>query len=116
MKNTMMFVGWNRPIAGREHVAVELFNSSLSYFNRLKNEGQIENFEPVLLTPHGGDLNGFFMLRGDEDKLNRIRYSEEWLNLTTQINMNVMGFGVTTGWWGEGVKDMMTRYAKYVTK
>jgi len=36
-------------------------------------EGEIESFEMVLLEPHGGELGGFILLRGDQDKLARIR-------------------------------------------
>ena len=45
------------------------FNEVLEYWTSLQQQGEIESFETVLLESHGGDLNGFVLVRGDQDKL-----------------------------------------------
>jgi hypothetical protein len=59
-----------------------------------QQEGEIESFEPVLLEPHGGELDGFFLLRGDQDKLARIRSSEEFERLTVRAQLIVENLGI----------------------
>lgn len=44
----------------------------------------ISTSPPVLPEAHGGGLDGFFLLRGDQDRLARIRISEEFERLTVR--------------------------------
>jgi len=62
MANQALFLGWNRPARGREEQAMKLWGKTMEYYGKLQAEGRIESFEPVLLTAHGGDLNGFFLI------------------------------------------------------
>ena len=78
MADSGLFIGFGAPIRGRERQAIKVFNETFEYYSRLQQEGEIESFEPVILEPHGGELGGFFLLRGDQDKLARIRGSEEF--------------------------------------
>jgi hypothetical protein len=110
MADTVMFVGWNRPVVGREGKAVELFNSFLAFMGKQQQQNVIESFEPVFLQGHGGDLNGFVLIRGDKLKLATLRTTNEWLDLYTQISINTENFGVIDGWVGEGVKAQLNRY------
>ena len=57
-------------------------------------QAKIESFEPVAFEPHGGDLAGFVLIRGERDKLNRLRYSEEWLRLNDRAAAVVDGLGI----------------------
>ena len=50
-----------------------MFDEGVAYWTRLQQQGEIESFEPVALEPHGGDLYGFCLLRGDRDTLSRLR-------------------------------------------
>jgi len=36
-------------------------------------------FDAVFLDPHGGDLNGFFLIRGESAKLDALVATAEWL-------------------------------------
>jgi hypothetical protein len=71
MANAAIFIGWGNVVRGRERKALQVFNEALHYWSGLQQQGEIESFEPVLLELHGGDLNGFILIRGDRDKLNR---------------------------------------------
>ena len=53
-----LFIGWGQVVRGREKRAVQVFNESVEYWGGLQGDGKIEDFEVVLLTPHGGDLQG----------------------------------------------------------
>jgi hypothetical protein len=54
-----LFIGWGQVVRGREQRALEVWGESLQYWSELEGDGKLESFEVVLLTPHGGDLNGF---------------------------------------------------------
>jgi hypothetical protein len=107
----VLFVGWNRAIPGREKPALEVFRSSLAYYNELKMSGQIASFEPVLLDAHGGDLNGFILIKGEEAKLDAVLHSEKFRDLVTKAALNVLGIGVIGGWSGESMTKQVERYA-----
>ena len=59
MATAGIFIGWGDPKAGREGNALKSFEGAMTFFGQLLSQGEIESFEPVLLQPHGGDLNGF---------------------------------------------------------
>ena len=58
-------------LARRESAAVDVFGEAVAYYTGLQGQGEIESFEIVFLDPHGGDLGGSFLLRGDAAKLGR---------------------------------------------
>lgn len=58
-----------------------MFNEATSYYTRLQLEGTIESFEPVILSAHGGDLAGFVVLRGDRNKLDALKQTEEFARI-----------------------------------
>ena len=96
-----LFIGWGHSVHGREQQALQVFNEALQYFGGLQQQGEIEAFEPVALEPHGGDLYGFLLLRGDPDKLNRVRASEEFLRIIQRGDLAVEGMGVVTAFVGD---------------
>jgi hypothetical protein len=112
--DNVLFIGWNRAIAGREKTALELFRSALGYFAEVKAAGQIASFEPLLLRAHGGDLNGFILIKGDAAKLDAVQHSEKFQDLITTVAVNVEGLGVIGGWSGEAMMNQVQRYAKVV--
>ena len=116
MANACLFIGWNRAIPGREQLALELFQSSLGYYGKLQAGGSIENFEPVLLSAHGGDMNGFIVLRGDAQKLAAVRVSPEFVDIETQAMLCLQGVGVIQGFVGDGLQAMMQSWGKHLQK
>ena len=114
MANHGLFVGWNRPCSGRETVAVELFNSLISFLGKQQQAGVVESFEPVFLHAHGGDLNGFVIVRGDRGKLTQLTASEEWYDLITRIMINAEGVGVIPAFLGQDIATQMTRYQRAI--
>ena len=107
MSDSALFIGWGGVIAGREEKANLVFGEALGFFGERQQRGEVEGVEPFLLEPHGGDLAGFILVRGDAEKLAKIRMSQEFIRLITRAQMVVEGFGVVTGWTGdEGMRQV----------
>ena len=112
MANAVIFLGWNRPSVGREQQARQLFQKTLEFYGKLQTEGRIENFEPVILSAHGGDLNGFILIRGDAKKLSEIKRDETFVDLVIEGEYCVDGFGHVDGYIEDGLIDVMSRWEK----
>ncbi len=107
-----LFVGWGEAVPGREQKAVEVFQEALHFFEGLRQAGEIESFEPVALEPHGGDLSGFLLVKGDPAKLARIRGSDDFIALTTRGQLVVVKFGVAGAFLGEGLQSLFADFGK----
>jgi hypothetical protein len=105
-----LFIGFGPPIRGRERQALAVFNEAMQYWTRLQQQGEIESFESVFLEPHGGDLSGFTLVRGDRDKLASIRTSDEFARLTIRAGLITEGFGVVGATLGERIGTLMGVY------
>lgn len=92
---------------GREQQALQVFQESMEYYGRLQQEGQIDGFEPFLLGPHGGDLNGFIILRGERAKLAEIRFSDEFERLLSRAVTIIDSAGVIPAYGGEALGRQM---------
>jgi hypothetical protein len=114
MADAGLFVGFGAPVRGREGQAVELFNEVLGYYGRLQEEGEIESFEPVFLEPHGGDLGGFILIRGDAEKLAALRVSEEFTQFTLRAGLIVDNFGVVGADLAERLQRQMAYYTEQI--
>ena len=115
MADRVLFIGWNRPIVGREQLALQLWQKAMEYYGKLQSNGRIESFEPVLLNAHGGDLNGFVMLKGNAEKLSEIRREDPFVDLVIDAEYCLQGFGVVTGYVGEGIADIFGRWTKVIS-
>ncbi len=107
-----LFIGWGPAARGREQMALALFQEVMQYYARLQQQGEIESFEPVQLEPHGGDLQGFVLLRGDTEKLARLRVSPEFVTLTARATLALDNIGVTSAYLGEGLEQLFGEYGK----
>jgi hypothetical protein len=114
MADSGLFVGFGLPVRGRERQAIKVFNETFEYYSRLQQDGEIESFEPVLLEPHGGELGGFFLVRGDEDKLAHIRSSEEFERLTARAELIAENIGVVSAFLGERLMSQMAVFSQQV--
>ncbi len=110
MANFALFVGWGPIINGRERKALQVFGESLQYYARLQQQGEVESVEPVQLEPHGGDLSGFLFIKGDREKLNRLRYSDEFQHNLNRAILVVENVGVIGAFIGE---DLNRVYANF---
>jgi hypothetical protein len=116
MADSVLFVGFGIPVRGREQQAIGVFNEAVEYYARLQQNGDIESFEPVLLEPHGGELGGFFLLRGDQDKLAHLRGSAEFERLTARAQLIAEHLGVVGGVIGERLMSQMATFAQQISE
>ncbi len=112
MSDAALFIGWGATQAGRERKSVELFGESLKFLTKLVTEGRVASVEPFFLEPHGGDLEGFFLVRGDHDELNRIRAEDAFQRLATRAQVVVQNFGVIAAITGERLNKHMAWFAE----
>jgi hypothetical protein len=114
VSSNLIFFGWDRPVPGREQMSVEHFGEFLEYLTGLQRQGAIDSFEPVLLNPHGGDLNGFLLIRGNNDALDALVASDEWMNHVSRGGLHLEGMGLIRGASGDLVMEWMERYSRII--
>jgi len=114
VQTNLVLFGWNRSIPGREGMAAELFAHTMSFFEKLKSSNALESYEPVFLTRHGGDLNGFFLLKGTHLQLDTMLSSDEFVDINMRAEQYLEGVGVITGFTGNVVGDLMQRWVKTI--
>ena len=111
--NAILF-GWNRPVVGRESIAGELFAHTVNFFEKLKASSQLESYEPVFLSVHGGDLNGFFLIKGTHVQLDTLKSSDEFLDITMRAGMCLSNVGAIDTYVGNTVTELMGRWIKSI--
>jgi hypothetical protein len=89
-----IFIGWGEIVPGRERQSRQVFSEALEFMAGQVQAGNIESHEVVLLGAHGGDLQGFMLMRGDQDKLYGVVTSPEWQRIATRASFVVLDFGV----------------------
>ena len=114
MADAGLFIGWGEVVRGREADAVDVFNETMGYWARLQEEGRIESCEPVFLEPHGGELQGFFFVRGDAEKLSALRVDEEFERVIMRAGLIVDNVGVVGASMGERLQRMMAAYSEQI--
>ncbi len=110
MATGALVIGWGPAVRGREQKALQVFNEAIQYYTQLQQQGTIESFEPVALEPHGGDLAGFLLVRGDREKLNTLRTSEEFLRLNNRAALVVDNLGVINAFIGEELQHLFADF------
>jgi hypothetical protein len=105
-----LFIGWSFPVRGKEKRSLEVFNEAVAYYAKLQQQGQIESFEVAILEPHGGDLGGFVLLRGQRQKIAQLRVSDEFERLTTRAALVVEGIGVVGAALGDGLSTAIRNF------
>ena len=110
MADAALFIGRGQVTRGREKRALQVFNESVEYWGGLQGDGKIEDFEVVLLTPHGGDLQGFALLRGSEDQVSALRTDEEFQRRIARADLIVESQGVIDALIGDGIARGMGQY------
>jgi hypothetical protein len=111
--NVMMF-GWNRSIPGREKVSAQHFEEFVKYLGGLQQKTVIQAFDVVLLNTHGGDLNGFFLIKGDTAKLDKLVSTTDWMTHITRASLHLDRSGVIRGATGDEVMKRMALWTSVI--
>ena len=94
MSDSGLFIGFGFPVRGREEAAVKVFQELLTLLGGQMAQGNVESFEPVFLQPHGGDLSGLVLVRGQQEKLGALVASAEFQRSMRRAEAIVEHFGV----------------------
>jgi hypothetical protein len=101
MANDAIFIGWSTVVRGREQKALEVFQETVQFWTQAQQDGRIQSVEPILLEPHGGDLAGFMLIRGERAQLDQIRASDEFRRIVARASAIVDGVGVVSAYGDE---------------
>jgi len=113
-----LFLGFGAPRSGKEAAAAKVRDEGTAYLTALQTAGEIESWEYVLLRWHGGDLVGFYLLRGDPEKLGRLSMAPEFGRLVLRAGACMENVGVVDAYldagavqvfnvWKEAIADLM---------
>ncbi len=107
MSSNVIFFAWDRPTAGREQTSAAHFQEFVGYLMGQQQAGVVQSFEAVFLDAHGGDMNGFFLIRGDSASLDALVSSDEWVTHMTRASLHLDGSGAVRGATGDLVMQRM---------
>ena len=107
MADEALFIGWGEVVRGRESKSLEVFSEALQYYAGVQSDGVIDSVDAWFLGPHGGDLAGFFLLRGERERLDELQRRPEFERLLTRAGMIVDRVGVVPAYTGEALGRLM---------
>ena len=107
-----IFVGFGTATRGRENGATKVFTEFVQYLGGQQAQKNIESFEPVFLQPHGGDLGGFFLIKGEREKLDKMMASEEFDKHVTRAQSVVDHLGVVNASFGGRVQKLLGSFQR----
>jgi hypothetical protein len=114
MAEAGLFVGWSTPVRGREESGLGVLAEALALDAKLVEEGAIEDFEVVLLSPHGGGLAGFILARGSKEQMAALRSREDFQRINTRAAMIVDDLGVVDASVNDGVQAQVEVYREAI--
>lgn len=112
MADSALLITWGPPQPGRESHAVELFRESLEFFTRLVGERRIGSVEPFFVEPHGGTLEGFFLIRGEMRELAILRTEDDFRKMAVRAQAIVQYFAVIGAITGKRLNKHMNWFAE----
>jgi hypothetical protein len=112
MSSNVVMFAWNRSIPGRERTSAEHFSEFMQYLGSLQAKGSIQSFDAVFLDVHGGDMNGLFLIRGDNAKLNEVMAGDAWVSHIMRAGLHLEGAGVVRGVTGDLLMQRMALWTK----
>jgi hypothetical protein len=114
MADSGLFIGWGQVVRGREAPAVDSFNDTVGYLGQLQGDGRIEDFEIVFLEPHGGDLDGFMLVRGSTAQMDAVRSDEEFTRNMTRAGLLVENLGIVGAALNERIAQQMAIFQEEI--
>ncbi len=116
MGSNVMLFGWNRAIPGREAMSSQHFQDFVQYLEGMQKSGKIQGFDIVFLDPHGGDLNGFFLIRGESAQLDAMAASEDWVRHMIRAGLHLQGSGAVRGASGKLTMERMNLWNSMIPR
>ena len=114
MADAGLFIGWGEVVRGREDRALDVFNETVEMYGQMQADGRIESFDLALLNPHGGELQGFAMLRGSEAQIDAVGRDEDFQRVMTKASLLVDDLGIIPAAINEGLARAMSIYQEEI--
>jgi hypothetical protein len=92
--------------------ALQVFGEAVQYWEDLVKRGEVDSFETYALNPHGGDLAGFLIARGDPEKLAKLQLDPDFLRINARALNIVDNFGVVSASTGQELQDLFENFAQ----
>jgi len=108
MIDSAILFTYSRAATGREEKALEAFTESLAFFGTSAHEGKCG--EPFTFFGMAG--NGFMFVPGEYEALWKLVNTEEFRELYTKTVFAVPDIAYEIGAFGQGVQDLMARWAR----
>jgi|GEM_PF-4891631 len=110
MATACLFIGFSRPVPGREAEAYRLLSGeALARIDAFQKEGWFDSYQVIGLTPHMGTVNSFILLEGRRDKLDELRRTDTFERFSLGLARLFDGYGVIPGVTLEGLRSVMAR-------
>jgi hypothetical protein len=110
MADSALFIGWGSPVRGREQNAAQVFGEAVALWSKLEADGTLESWSAHFLEPHGGDLQGFFLLHGERETLALLRLADAFVSVIQRADTIVEGLGVVAASTGARLEVEMGRF------
>ena len=115
MAEAALFIGWGEVVRGREKNALRTYNEVMEYWNGLKNDGRIQNFDVAVLGPHAR-LGGFILARGTEQQIDGVRRSKEFRQIMARTRLFVDDLVTVDANVDESLGQLMQEYGQEVER
>jgi hypothetical protein len=114
MNANAVFFAWNRPIPGREKISSAHFQDFVKFLTESQGRGAITSFDVMFLNNHGGDMNGFFLIRGEAAKLAEFVGSDEWTAHMMRASFHLENSGAVLGVTGDAVAKRFELWNSFI--
>ena len=112
MSPNVILFGWKQSIPGREPLSAQHFQEFVQFMQGQKDQGVVQSCVPMLLEPHSGDLQGFFLIEGDPAKLAALVGNPEWAQHQIRALLHLTGVTLMRGFSGAAVMERMEIWTK----
>ena len=115
MADRVVVISWGSPRPGREERGLDVFNEALGFYGRCQQEGRLESFDVVLLTPNA-TMNGCITVKGTVEQLNALKEDDDYRRILTDAALVCENVCATDGATNEGVAQMIQTYQDAVSR
>lgn len=109
MATACLLIGWNRPNPGQHKEGMSALIESRGMIQKWQKDGWFESYELIGLTAHGGDLNGFYLLKGERAKLDELRRTDDFERFSMRLGSLFDRYGVVPGVTEAGIDKVIAR-------
>ena len=115
MADHVLFIGWGTSVRGREERGLEVFNETMGLCGKMQQEGRIEKFDVVLLSPNA-ELAGYIELHGSAEQLFAVQESEDFRRNQADASLIVDGLRQIEGATNEAIARDMALYQESIAR